>query len=399
MRAGSDSGRKVHPYWLFALLLGMAAFDGFDLQAMAFVSPSLAREWKVELADFGFIFSVGLSGLVLGGMLLAPLGDRFGRRRLILSSGLLIVAATCATAFTNSMFEIAATRFLTSLGLGSMMPALVSIAFEAAPPQRRGVYVATLMCGFPMGAFIGGMFSAWYLPRYGWPGLFVGMSVLGALILTALCAAIENDVKPPRQKASSRSRLELFERAPVYMTIITWLLFFVTLLNVYLLASWLPSLLERGGFSASRSAFAASIVNFGGMVGGPLLALMIARFGERSLALTYVGGAVCVGALGLATGSFLQVAALCFLAGVALAGGQACNSAIAAARYPSVIRATGIGWALSIGRLGAVLGPMIVAIGLQHNLSNQVIFMIAGGFGLVSAAALIILTYQPTPSD
>lgn len=389
------------PALVLAVSVLAAALDGFDVQAMAFVAPGLARQWGIGLPAFGAVFSLGLLGLIVGGLVLAPLGDRIGRKRLILLSGIGVGVATIATAAATNIPELVVLRFVTGIFLGAMMPGLVTIAHEAPPPHRRTLYVTILMCGFPMGGFFGGMIAAWSLPRHGWEALLIGMGTLALVIVLLLAAVLDRQppapVARPVRRLPSGDTLLRDGRAPVTLTL--WLLFFATLLNVYLLASWLPALLERDGFTTAQAAIAAGICNLGGAAGGLLIGYFVARHGERVLAAAFLLGAIGVAAFGFVGGSLAAMIGVAFVVGLIIPGGQVCNNAIAAARYPAAMRATGIGWAQGIGRVGSVIGPALVALALELGFSNRSIFAAAALLAILGAFAAFTISRFDPPAE
>lgn len=387
------AGVGARPRTVLTIATMAAAIDGFDGQAMAFVAPGLSRAWGVGLPAFGAIFSLGLTGLIVGGMVLAPMGDRWGRKRLIVGSGLGIALFTFATAFATTIGQLVVARFLTGICLGAMMPGLVSLAHEAPADRQRTMYVTILMSGFPMGGFVGGMLAAWLLPIYGWQALFVALAIVALVVVTAL-AAILDPVTAPRPRVAERQGLpvvELFRGERMVITLILWLLFFATLLNVYLLASWLPALLEREGFTGPQAASAAGLLNLGGALGGLGLGFLVARYGARVLVAAFLVGAIGVVALGFVAGAFVPMLAVAFVVGIMIPGGHVSNNAIAAASYPTTLRSTGIGWAQSIGRIGSVLGPALVGLALANQLSNRQIFACAAVLAVVGASAALML--------
>lgn len=394
MKATIAAPRSARPRLTLTVATFAAAIDGLDGQAVAFVAPGLARQWGIPLPAFGAIFALGLTGLIVGGVLLAPLGDRFGRNRLIAGAGLGVALFTFATAFSTSVPQLVAARFLTGMCLGAMMPGLISLAHELAPEHQRAVYVTVLMSGFPLGGFGGGVLAAWLLPRFGWQAMFMGTGLIAAGVVVVLVGLLAPG-GAPAPRAAVRPALPvtaLFSEGRFAMTLVIWLLFFATLLNIYLLASWLPALLERAGFTGPQAAVAAGIANLGGAAGGLGIGFLVARHGERVLAAAFIIGAAGMVALGMINGGDLApMLAIAFITGAMIPGGHVANNAIAAAHYPRAVRTTGIGWAQSVGRVGSVLGPALVGLALAAELSNREIFVLAATLSLVSAAAAAML--------
>lgn len=378
-----------------------AAFDGFDGQVVAFLAPSLAREWNVPVAAFGPVFSLGLLGLMIGGLFLAPLADRYGRRALVVTAACGVALTLFGSALCTSLEGLTVWRFLTGLSLGAVMPGLVTVAYEAAPPARRTLYVTILVSGFPAGGFLGGMLVAWGLTRFSWQALFTGMGLFAlglALILYLVAEARQrpDDAHPAPPRATPAA---LFREGRAVPTLLTWLLFLATLANVYFMASWLPTLLERDGFAPREAIFAAAMSNLGGAIGGLALGWLLNRFGSRVLAYAYLLAAFVVAGLGFIASLTGAMFVLSFVAGFLIPGGHVCNNAVAARRYPQAIRATGIGWAQSIGRISSVITPALVGLGLQRAVANETIFLTAAFVAAVAALAAFALIRHPPAQE
>lgn len=373
---------------ILAVAILCALFDGFDLQVLAFVASTIAQSWQVGLPAFGIAFSAGIAGMILGGLFVAPLGDRVGRKSLVIGAMLAVAMTTFVTGFCTNIAQLAAIRFFTGVGLGAIMPGLIAIAHESAPPARRTVYVTILMCGFPAGGFFGGLIVAAGLRRVGWEALFMGMGVV-ALGITLLMAVVLVGGRPVQStKRKLPSGLSLLRDGRAVPTLLIWLLYFASLFNIYLLMSWLPSLLERSGFSNEQAAMVSGINSLGGAIGGIVLGYLVGKLGKRILLVAYLLAVPAVAAMGAISGALNLMFCLSFLVGALIPGGHVCNTAIVADHYATEMRATGLGWAQSIGRFGSILAPVLVAIALQFGWTNQAIFGIAAVSALISAGAL-----------
>jgi MFS transporter, AAHS family, 4-hydroxybenzoate transporter len=391
---------KSSPYLLLVGCLLMAAFDGFDVQAIGFAAPRIATLWSVPVAEFWIVFSLGLFGLLLGGLFLAPLADRFGRRRTVLLGALWIAVSTAVTALCTSIAQLTALRLATGLGLGAVIPVLVTIAHEGAPAGRSIQWVTLMTSGFPAGGFVGGLFAAWALPLFGWSKFFIGMGVVCLLLILPLWLVLgETRLNPadvagvvlmprPAPPGIARRIVSLFQGGNTVRTVLIWLLFIVTLLNMYSLANWLPTLLERELMLPADAARAAAIANLGGMAGGIFLGWLSNARGLGVLAVGYGLAAVLLVALGISVGQVGLVYALCFAVGFLVPGGHVCNIAVAAAVYSTEIRATGVGWAQGIGRIGAIIGPAAVGAALSSGWKNPQIFTAGAVFAVVSCIAV-----------
>jgi MFS transporter, AAHS family, 4-hydroxybenzoate transporter len=350
---------------LLCALVAMA--DGFDTQAIGFVAPRLATDLGIEPRAMGSIFAAGLIGLTLGALGLSVLADRIGRRPVIIGSVAAFGICALATATADSTRELLAWRFLTGLGLGGALPNVNALAAEIAPPNRRALLMTLMFAGFPLGGVIGGLASAPLLTAYDWRSVFVLGGMFPLLLVPILVWRLRESPaygatsSTPRGRRSSPAALFRDRRA--IPTIALWIACFCSLLIMYSLLNWLPSVLAAGGIPIERAIIATAIFNLGGVIGGLVLAVWLDRSGdERALAGAFVVGAAAIASMGTLPGGRSGLFALVGLAGATLIGTQLGINAAIANFYPAALRATGLGWSLGVGRIGSIVGPIAVGI-------------------------------------
>ena len=399
----------------------IAMLDGFDTQAVAFVAPILAAAMQVPVSSFGPVFGIGLLGLAVGALCCGPLADRWGRRTLIIASTAVFGLFSAATAYAQGVPDLMACRFLTGIGLGGAMPNIITLTSEYAPRRSRAMLVTVMFCGFPLGAVIGGLASTRIIGAFGWQGVFLMGGILPLALVPVLLAALpESSVflagRPGQAKriAAILRRIDpghanddgadyalaepahrglsvgpLFRDGRGRVTLLLWLAFFMNLLTLFFLINWLPSVLQRAGVPLERAIIATVLLNLGGIVGGILLGRLMDALGPyRVLTASYLGGALCVLGLGLAGASVATAFAMVFLAGFCIMGSQFGANALAVSLYPGSMRATGIGWALGIGRVGSIIGPVLGGVMFALGWSLPVLFSLSALPGLLSAAAV-----------
>jgi MFS transporter, AAHS family, 4-hydroxybenzoate transporter len=409
------------------LLLVCAAvlfLDGFDTQAIGYVAPALAKEWGLSKAALGPVFSAGLFGLMIGSLVFSPLADRVGRRKIIIFSTLAFGLGTFATAFIQDVNSLLAIRFLTGLGLGGAMPNAIAMTSEFNPRRRRATMVMIMFCGFSVGAALGGFLAAALIPAFGWRAVFLLGGAVPLLLLPVLAIQLPESVRflvlagrtPLRVAGLLRSInpdiqfepstrfivhepalaglpvLHLFRGGRTAVTLLLWVVFFMSLLDLYFLSNWLPTVLNDLGASVSAAAAIGSMLQVGGIVGTFALGSIIDRFSFRALALVYFVAVFAVGAIGHLGHSVTLVTLAIFAAGFCIVGGQIAANALAAAFYPTAIRATGVGWALGIGRVGSIVGPLVGGALLSMKWSAAEVFMMAAGAALCAAVAALSLS-------
>ena len=409
------------------LLLTCAAvlfLDGFDTTAIGYVAPSLAKEWGLTKAALGPVFSAGLFGLMIGALTFGPLADRVGRKKIIIFSTLAFGLGTLATAFIQDVNTLLVIRFLTGLGLGGAMPNTVAMTSEFNPHRRRATMVMIMFCGFSLGAALGGLLAAALIPQFGWRSVFIVGGVAPLLLVPVLALRLPESVRFLALTGGANARvaellasinpkagfapgtqfvvhepalagmpvLHLFRDGRTLVTVLLWVVFFMSLLDLYFLANWLPTVLNDLGASVSAAAVIGSMLQVGGVVGTFALGSVIDRFSFRALALVYFIAIFAIGAIGQLGHSIVFVTMAIFAAGFCTVGGQIAANALAAGFYPTSVRSTGVGWALGIGRVGSIIGPLVGGALMTAKWSTGSVFMAAATAAFCAALAAFSLS-------
>ncbi len=423
--------QKVGAFQIRVLVLcALAAMlNGFAAQMIGYVAPSLKREMHLDPAALTRIFAWGLVGLMLGALTLGPVADRFGRKPVIVICTLFFGLLTLATPLAHSADGLAILRFLASMGFGGVMPNAIALTAEYAPHRRRGTMVTIMFCGFPIGATIAGFAAVPILPVYGWRGVFVLAGVMPLVLVPVLALLLPESIRhlvihgketarvrqllarvsPQLVFASDTNFVVREERAPglpvVHLfrqgralpTVLLWTGFFMSLVDIYLLSSWLPTVFHDAGITLSLSVIATAVFQGGGVVASLALGSFVDRFGAyRVLTITYFLGAVSVALLGYSH-SIVPIMSCTFFAGAGILGGQTGANALAASFYPTYIRSTGVGWALGIGRIGSIVGPVLGGIMLSLHWPLTTIFMAAAIPSLVGSGAIFLMGRTQAP--
>jgi MFS transporter, AAHS family, 4-hydroxybenzoate transporter len=400
------------------------AFDGFDTQAIGYVAPSLVKDWNAPKSALGPIFSAGLFGLLIGSLVVGPLGDRVGRRSVLLGSTLWFGCGALATTTAGSLDQLFWLRFLTGLGLGGALPTTVALVSEYAPKRRRATLITIMFCGFSIGAALGGVFASQIVPRYGWRAVFL-VGGIGPLMLVPLMfwtlpeslrvlvgrrdsrariqaifarmnlprgAWPERLIIPAEDRLSGFPVLRLGAEGRAAPTLCLWVAFFMNLLSLYFITNWLPIIGNDAGLTVDQAVLVTALFQVGGTVGAVIVGRLTDSIRPQwILGLVFLGAAGLIAGMGSAGSRYPLLAALSFGAGFCVVGGQTGANALAGTFYPASVRSTGVGWALGIGRFGAVVGPLIGGMLLAAKLPTRDLFAVGAIPSLCAALAILAM--------
>jgi MFS transporter, AAHS family, 4-hydroxybenzoate transporter len=395
--------------------------DGYDLNSVAWAVPSLIRAWHLPPTMFTMVFLWSSVGILVGALCAGPIGDRFGRRPLLLASLTIFGVASLLSATAESLSMLTLWRFFTGIGIGGGFAGAAALAGDYAPHRLRATMIMATFTGAPIGGFVGGQLVALLLAKFGWPMIFVLGGAFPLCLVVALAlwlpesprflAAREN--LSPRHAAllqrldiapAPRSSAELATGNPVRMlfsegyalqTMLLWVIFFCSLMNLFLFAYWMPTVLNLIGMTPGQAVFASSLRDCGGIFVVLYLGLAIDRIGpERTLAVHYAVGAVFIAVIALVALPYALTLLMSFLAGMTIIGSQTGANGTCGKLYPTRIRTTGLGWALGIGRLGAVAAPVLGGYLLSLGLAPTRIFLSASALALIAGTATALLVFR-----
>ena len=374
---------------VFILCFLVAIFDGFDTQAIAFTGPSIIQAFGLGPGALAPILTAGTVGMVLGAMTLGLIGDKVGRRPAILGAVALFGAASLATAFAQSTEQILVLRFVAGLGMGGATPVLLSLAAEYGPAKNRGTIMTSVLLGLPAGAILGGLLAAKMLPIIGWQGIFaVGGLVPLALLVVLFFALPESLHFLARRKTDEgnekiariiskivgkkmpanaiytvpesdvkTSVSSLFSDGLGRNTIAIWMIYLFNWVAWFMFLSWLPTVLKATGLPATQAPMGTVAVNAVFVLCAIPLATILPKINTRLLLLTLFGLGIGL-SVGLANSgtNWTLVFILAGAAGLGIGGQQIVLNYMVAEAYPTTLRATATGWAIALGRVGAILG-------------------------------------------
>lgn len=378
-----------------ALCVVLNMLDGFDVLVMAFTAPEVAREWGLTGARLGILLSAGLFGMAAGSLFVAPWADRFGRRALILFCLGILTVGMFLSSLAQGPVQLAALRVFTGVGIGGILASLNVITAEYASRRWRNTAISLQVTGYPIGATIGGTIAAVLITRYGWRSAFLfgaaGSALMVPVVLRSLPESLDfllarrppgalrrlNDLlrrmgraevaalpETAAEPAADRNPVgRLFDAGAGASTARIWSAFFLLMFSFYFVTSWTPKLLVNAGLSTRQGITGGVLLNVGGIVGGSLFGLLAPKMPLKRLTVLCLGGTASAMLLfGLFATTLSAAFPIALAIGIFLFGSMVGLYAATPALYPAAIRATGMGWAIGIGRLGAILAP--IAAGL-----------------------------------
>ena len=395
----------------------MNMLDGMDVLVISYTAPAIAKAWDVSPQALGTVFSAGLFGMTIGTLFLAPFADKIGRKAIILISGIIMGVCIYLTSYATSITELLIYRFVSGLGIGSMLASTASLASEYTPNKTRDFWVSFVISGYPIGAVIAGLVAAKVIPTDGWQQMFriAGIASMFSvpLILFFLSESIDFYLRTQPQNAleklnknPTKNNIQPLESLPIIEkiksklpvdqllktdfkkpTLQLWAALFMAFAALYFLTSWIPKLAKDAGLSMELAIYAGTVFNIGAFFGIITQGYFSSKYGlKKTLGIILVLTGVLMASFGLFIGSDVILLILALL-GFGIQGGFVGLYALSARLYPTEFRTTGVGWAMGAGRLGGIVGPMIGGLLIGAGLGIATNFLI---FAIPAALSGII---------
>jgi benzoate transport len=388
----------------------MSILDGIDVMVISYAAPSIAKIWSISPQSLGIVFSAGLVGMSIGAILLAPNADRIGRKTMILICASIMGISIFCTGYATSTEALIAYRVVSGIGIGGMLASIATLTADSAPQASKSFWVSFIMSGYPLGAVLSGMVAAKIIPAHGWQTMFrlAGLSTLFTLpvvyfLLTeSLDFLLKSQPTNALQKANAilaKMKLPLLTKLPSldkqekisvsvnYLlrpairttTILLWSAIIMSFATLYFLITWIPKLASTTGLSDELAIYTGTIFNLGAFVGVISQGYLSDKFGlQRTIFWFMLSTAILMLVFGFFKNSTAILMLFGFI-GFGIQGGFVGLYAMATRIYPTEIRATGVGWAVGAGRIGAIIGPALGGILIGMGLSmteNFVVFAI-----------------------
>lgn len=406
---------------VFALAGFVGFLDGFDLQAIAFAAPQIAAFLGIKASALGPIFASALVGMALGSVFVGMLADRWGRKKALVLSTVMFGGFAALTAFAKDYQQLLVLRFLTGIGLGGALPTIVALTSEYAPKRIRARLITLIGSGLPLGALVGGLASTVMLERWGWQSVCLLGGVIPLVLAVVLARHLPESLQfmvtsgaPAERIRQVLSRVvpgtdfnavqrfalpetkdagfllgKLFAAGRAAPTLLMWIPSFMNFLVSFFMSSWLPTVMRQAGLPQTQAIMVLVLFNLGGAIGCIVQGRLIDRRGPYLvLGCAFAACAACVAALGQVGPALAPALALTMVAGFCIQGASGGLAALAATYYPTEVRSTGVGTLIAVGRIGAIVGPLIGGLLLSAEQPLSFIFSVGAVPPLVALASM-----------
>ncbi len=401
--------------------------DGFDLAAVGYIAPELVKDWKIAPAELVPAFSAGIVGMMLGGPLLGFLGDKYGRKRVIIFGLCLIGITTLATIAASTIYAFAFMRFLTGIGIGGIIPNVIALVSEVTPKRIRGRLIVIVVLGVAFGVALPGVTAALLVPQFGWKSLLLVGGIFPLLVAVLSVYLLPESIKylfargdkadevgeqarrlrpdldigsatqfslPASTTGEARvSTRKLFFGSLLIVTPLLWICQATNQMANFFVLSWLPTLLQSAGASTAEAGAIGSVFAFGGFAGGLVLLFIIDRYGVIPTLVLFLIGAPLIAMMvwpGLSPGMH---AAIIAGAGLCITGINLSLAALIGMIYPTAIRSMGAGWTQGFGRVGALAAPILGGILLNMKIPIEDLTLVPAGIFAIGAISCGVMAF------
>ncbi|MDR6628476.1 AAHS family 3-hydroxyphenylpropionic acid transporter [Acinetobacter lwoffii] len=378
------------------LCFWVAFFEGFDLQAPGIAAKGIAASFSLDQIQMGYVFSLGVFEMLFGAFFGGRIADYLGQKKVLMLSVTIFGLFMSLTAIAPSIEVLYAARFFTGLGLGAAMPTMISVVGDEATEANRGKLNSLMYCGLPVGAiFVTGL--AMLLPEIQWQTLFLigGLTPLALIPLMAFILKDKPKVNaevPVSGEAVPGMAEVLFKQRQYKNTVPLWVGFFFTLMINYILISWLPNLLMEQGLQKQQAFLVMLVFQVGAVIGTLSLGYLLDRLKLWQMATIIYSGLFVALVLLFTTTSIPLLILAGVMGGIFSTGGQSILYGISPIFYSGAGKVTGVGSAISLGRLGAMTGPLLTGKILALGLGTTGILVASLPAVVVSAVAVTALS-------
>jgi benzoate transport len=411
--------------FIIAITVGLNGLDGIDILSISFASTGIAAEWGIDKGGLGIVLSMELFGMAAGSIALGWVADTIGRRKTMIGCLITMAIGMFMVTTVNNLIELSLWRIITGLGIGGLLSAITPITAEFSNLKNRHLCVSLMAIGYPIGGIIGGEIARRLLAGFDWRYIFYFGAALTTFFIPLFFFVVPESVywlvrKQPSgalekvnktmkrigheaigvlpevtPEVRKKSFGDLFATGLRRTTIIITLAYFLQITTYYFILKWLPNVVVGMGFSASEGANMLKYANIGGALGGAILGLMTLRLDLKKLTMaTLALSAVFIAILGLTPAELDHIKVIAALCGFFGNAGIVGMYALFPASFPTHVRASGTGFAVGVGRGGAILSPIIVGFMFQAGLPLPTVSMLISTGALIAAGVLVFLKLE-----
>ncbi|MGH8326314.1 MAG: MFS transporter [Steroidobacteraceae bacterium] len=411
---------------IIAITVGLNSLDGFDVESISFAAPGIANEWHLDNTALGIVLSMELIGMAIGSIFIGNVADRIGRRRTMLGCLVLMAFGMFMVTTSTTLETLSIWRVLSGLGIGGMLAAVNAVTAEFSNSKRRNFNVAIMAIGYPLGAILGGMLVAHLLIAHGWRSIFYLGAVYTAIYIPLVLIFVPESVHwlARKQPSGALERInralrrmghaavtalpalvadarkhrvtELFTPGLIAVTVLVTIAYFFHIMTFYFILKWVPKLVVNMGFTPSSASTVLVWTNVGGATGGLVLGLLSLKWSLKPLTIVMmVLSAIMVAAFGRSPHHLESLSLICAGAGFCTNAAICGMYAIFAQAFPTHSRAGGTGFAIGVGRGGAVLAPIIAGFLFDQGVSVATVAAYMGLGSLIAAGVLLALKVRP----
>ena len=400
-------------------------FESFDSNALGYIVPTLTRIWHLSPGAFGPIFASGFLGQLIGAVVAGPVADRIGRKTVLVAATVEFALGALATTQATSLQFLLIVRLVTGLGIGAALPNAVALCSEYSPTARRSTLLVLVLCGITLGSVAAGLIAAHVMPTHGWQSIFWIGGLIPLALTPLLVAGLaespyllairgNRDAEIARslgrintsaaatlagarfvlreERGAGLSGTHLFRGGRALPTILLWIIVFMNSFEIYVFASWLPTLARATGLTEQASVLTGVAMTVGGFLGTLAMGWLLDRFSiERMMAVNYAAAAGFIALLALVAGDRWSMTLVSVAAGFCIVGGQTGANALIAYRHPTYIRATALAWALGAARIASIIGPLLAGWIISLGWSSRSTFLVAVLPALCASVTVLVL--------
>lgn len=383
-----------------ALCFLVAVVEGFDIQAMGVAAPRLAPQFGFDPRQMGWIFAISNIGLVIGASLGGWLADKVGRKPVFIAAVVSFGIFTLLTSLVGTFGALFAVRFCAGLGFGAALPNMMALAAEVSVPEKRASTAALMFAGMPLGGGTSALLTQLLPPDFDWRVLFEIGGILPLLLAPTIYFLMPETLTKAAAGAPRTSIVAaLFADGRTPVTLLLWLAFLPTLLILYLILNWLPTLVVANGLERAVAPQASLAFNFASVAGALVFGRAVDRMDTRwPMTLAYAGLIGSLIALSVSRGLEMTLL-LSGAAGFFLLGANYALYGVAATYYPQSVRGTGSGASVAVGRIGSIIGPLLAGILLGSGTSAAGVVQYMVPVAALAGAAVVGLSFFRRPAE